>query len=82
MSRKPDMSKWPHNGRPSSRHEWKEQGFTKQGNGYISHCQRCGCRFHSVADTRAPIYCYPSREWMAVHPDDNGWLGESKTAFG
>lgn len=79
---KASLREWPHNGQPSSRHVWKELGLTKEGNGYRSMCLRCECRFHSVADTRGPIYCYPSKEWLAAHPDDNGWLGAVSTAFG
>ncbi len=72
---KSKMREWPHNGQPSKRHVWKELGLTKIGNGYRATCLRCGCSFHSVADTRGPVYCFAKTEWLADHPDDDRRLG-------
>lgn len=67
---------WPHNGQPSSRHVWKETWThpTQAGN-YSSRCLRCGRGFNSFADTRGPVYCYPTKEWMRDNPSDDGREG-------
>lgn len=72
---------WPHNGQPSKRHVWKETKTFSNGN-HSSHCERCGRHFNAFADTRGSVYCYPTVEWMANHPSDDGMLGERKTPFG
>lgn len=82
-SSKPDMTKWPDNGQPSSRHVWRVTwNGLDTGSGHAERCDRCGRGFNSRVDARGPIYCFPSREWMASNPQDNGMLGESRTAFG
>jgi hypothetical protein len=76
----PDTSKWPWNNRPSSRHVLK---VTFQNGGVFGEtCQRCGSHYNTRADATAPVYCFPSKAWLAAHPDDDGLLGERRTPFG
>jgi hypothetical protein len=42
----------------------------------------CGCHYNTRVGGTAAVYCYPTKEWMAAHPDDDGMLGERKTRFG
>ena len=80
---KAKLREWPHNGQPSPRHVWKEfRTESHTGGGHSARCERCASYFNSRADTRGPVYCYPTAEWMAAHPDDNGWAGAVKTPFG
>lgn len=65
---------WPWNNRPSQLHEFKEMHTGGVG-GHSAKCLRCGCSFIERADTTAPVYCYPSKEWLAVHLADDGALG-------
>jgi hypothetical protein len=70
------MNRWPWNGQPSSRHVWREvRTEAGTGAGYTSRCERCGRSFVARADTRAPIYCYPTKEWLAAHPEDDAREG-------
>jgi hypothetical protein len=78
---KASLREWPHNGQPSSRHVWRETGTYSNGN-HSSRCDRCGRGFNAFADTRGPVYCYPSKEWLASHPGDDGMLGAVRTPFG
>ena len=80
---KPNLKEWPWNNRPSSRHVWQETWTsTMQAGNHSSRCARCGAGFNAFADTRGPVYCYPTKEWMAAHPEDDGMLGERRTPFG
>lgn len=72
------MQGWPWNNRPSSRHQFKEISTGGIG-GHSAKCQRCGSVFVERADTTAAVYCYPSKEWMAEHPHDDGALGVDAT---
>lgn len=58
-------TQWPWNGRPSSRHVWKVASQN------VDFCERCGTRFHRIADASGAIYCAPTPEWLASHPDDD-----------
>ncbi len=74
---KAKMREWPWNGRPSSRHVWKVASQN------VDYCERCGTRFHRIADgPSGAIYCSPTPQWIAAHPDDDRMLGERKTPFG
>jgi len=75
-----DRTKWPWNNRPSSKHVFK---VTFQHAGEFGEtCQRCGCHYNTRSGGTAPVYCYPTRQWLADHPSDDGLLGERKTPFG
>lgn len=69
---KPDKSKWPWNNRPSSRHVMKVTFLGET-------CQRCGTHYNTRVGGTAAVYCYPTSEWMAAHPTDDGLLGERRT---
>lgn len=75
---------WPHNGRPSSRHVWRELPQTilpGDPGAYGAHdthreeCLRCGRRFNAILENSGPIYCFPTKEWLEAHPDDDGKEG-------
>ena len=72
---KADRRTWPHNGQPSRRHVMKETWTHPTNGNYASKCQRCGRSFNAFADTRAPVYCYPTGEWLAANPSDDGKTG-------
>lgn len=77
---KVDTSKWPWNNRPSNRHRFKV--VFQNGNEFGEKCQRCGCHYNTRSGGTAAVYCYPTAEWMALNPADDGMLGERKTPFG
>lgn len=72
---------WPWNGRPSSRHVWKQLEPVAPDKAFGHHdthreeCLRCGRRFVPYIDEKAPTYCFATREWMAAHPEDDGKEG-------
>jgi hypothetical protein len=75
---KTELSKWPWNNQPSARHVWGPGTYknpTANWSGYASTCLRCGRHFNERADTRAPVYCYATEEWLVAHPDDGGKEG-------
>lgn len=76
MARAVKKLEWPHNNRPSSRHVWKVKS---QG---VDVCLRCNSSFIHQCGGTGPVYCFPSAEWLAEHPDDDRMLGERKTPFG
>jgi hypothetical protein len=79
---KKQMTLWPHNNTPSSRHVWGRgsyKGATAQWSGYSANCLRCGCHFNERADTRAPVYCVPTVKWLKNHPEDDGRAGDGDT---
>lgn len=69
------LRSWPHNGQPSALHEWKSVGMGTGVGGYTAKCDRCARTFIERADTRGPVYCYPTPQWTADHPADDGALG-------
>lgn len=74
--RKEQLRQWPHNNQPSPLHQWWEvRTATQTGGGHVAHCERCGSHFIERADTRGPVYCYPSAAWLAAHPADDDALG-------
>lgn len=69
---------WPHNGQPSNRHKWRVVHQDTHGQGaFTEKCDRCGRSFNTRADTRGPVYCYPTAEWGAANPADDGALGDN-----
>lgn len=68
------LREWPHNQQPSKRHVWKFIKITERA-GAVEHCQRCGSHFIEKADTRGPVYCYPTPLWLKQHPTDDGKEG-------
>lgn len=74
MISKAAMRQWPNNGQPSKRHVWKFIRMSDSA-GAVEHCQRCGRHFIEKADTRGPVYCYPTPEWLRDHPEDDGKQG-------
>lgn len=79
---KAELRQWPNNDQPSNRHVWQETNcgaHASGGNWHSASCKRCGCSFNSRADTRGPVYCYPSQAWLAAHPSDDGALGDNAT---
>jgi hypothetical protein len=71
---KAKLREWPWNNQPSKRHVWKLVRMSER-TGAVEHCQRCGAHFVERADTRGPVYCYATAEWMAGHPEDDGKEG-------
>lgn len=70
------LSSWPHNGQPSALHQWKEiRTGSATGSGHTARCSRCGACFIERADTRGPVYCFPTPAWLAEHAADDGALG-------
>ena len=72
---KAQLREWPHNQQPSKRHVWKYLRGIGTYTGAVERCQRCERTFVENADTRGPVYCYPTAEWMAAHPEDDGKQG-------
>ncbi len=72
---KAQLREWPWNNRPSAKHVWyvKSQG--------VDSCHRCGCSYIRRLGGSGPVYCFPTSQWLAEHPDDT-MLGERKTPFG
>ena len=77
---KPDTSKWPWNNRPSARHVFRVT--FQNGAEFGETCDRCGSHYNTRVGGTAAVYCYPTKAWLEAHPEDNGWLGESRTVFG
>jgi hypothetical protein len=77
---KVDTSKWPWNNRPSSKHQFKVT--FQNGNEFGEKCHRCGCSYNTRVGGTAAVYCSPTKQWMAEHPEDDGMLGERRTPFG
>lgn len=77
---KRDLSQWPHNNRPSNRHQFKVT--FQHGSEFGETCQRCGCHYNTRSGGTAAVYCHPTKDWLAAHPADDGLLGERKTVFG
>ena len=51
-----DMTKWPHNGQPSSRHVWKETWTgLDTGSGHASVCLRCDRRFNHARQNHSSL---------------------------
>ncbi len=73
MSKK-QLREWPWNGQPSKRHVWKVLRWS-QLTGSVERCERCDRTFVEKADTRGPVYCYPTPEWLKTHPGDDGKTG-------
>lgn len=71
---KAQLRTWPWNNCPSKRHVWKESSTGKYC-GHTAKCARCDSVFIELADTRGPVYCYPTPAWMAANPTDDGKLG-------
>ena len=80
MMPKADRNHWPFNNRPSSRHDFKVT--FQNGNEFGETCQRCGYHYNTRSGGTAAVYCYPTKAWLAAHPEDDGLLGERKTVFG
>ena len=59
------LREWPWNDAPSKRHVWKVASQN------VDQCERCGCRFLRTHDARGAIYCVPTPNWVAHHPDDD-----------
>lgn len=74
MMSKKQLRTWPWNNMPSKRHVWKYHGRSELA-GAVEHCERCGSHFLEKADTRGPVYCYPTPEWLKTHPADDGLTG-------
>jgi len=64
------LREWPWNNQPSKRHVWRLKSFTERC-GAIETCDRCGRTFIEKADTRGPVYCYPTPEWLVANPGDD-----------
>ena len=76
---KPDRTQWPHNNRPSARHVFKV--VFQNGSEFGEKCQRCGCHYNTRVGGTAPVYCVPSKDWLAANPQDDGKAGVGDTAF-
>lgn len=63
------LREWPWNNQPSKRHVWKVASQN------VDACERCGTRFHRIADARGAVYCFASPEWLKGHPEDDGRQG-------
>ena len=72
---KAQLREWPWNNRPSAKHVW----YVKSQN--VDACHRCGCHYIRSGGGSGPVYCFPSKEWLADHPGDT-MLGPVKTPFG
>lgn len=77
---KAERNTWPHNNRPSSRHQFKVT--FQHSSEFGETCQRCGSHYNTRVGGTASVYCFPTKAWLEAHPEDNGWLGETKTPFG
>jgi hypothetical protein len=73
MTRK-QLREWPWNNQPSKLHVWKLVSQDGIG-GHTARCERCARTFIERADTRGPVYCFATPEWLAAHPDDAGKVG-------
>src|SRR3990167_2304674 len=57
---------------PSPRHQWVYlRGTSALYTGAVERCARCGAHFVEKADTRGPIYCAPTPQWLREHPEDD-----------
>src|SRR3990167_4623908 len=57
---------------PSPRHQWVNlRGTSALYTGAVERCARCGAHFVEKADTRGPIYCAPTPQWLREHPEDD-----------
>ena len=57
---------------PSPRHQWVYlRGTSALYTGAVERCARCGAHFVEKADTRGPIYCAPTPQWLSEHPEDD-----------
>jgi len=74
MMSKQQLREWPWNNQPSKRHVWTFLRSSER-TGAIEHCARCQSHFIEKADTRGPVYCYPTPEYLKAHPEDDGKLG-------
>ena len=74
MMSKGELQKWPWNNQPSKRHVWKHVSMDKDG-WQTEKCARCGRTFVARADTRGPVYCYATPQWLLDNPNDDGAEG-------
>lgn len=71
---KAQLRQWPWNNQPSRLHVWKMIGQSDRA-GHTAKCERCQRTFIEKADTRGPVYCYATPDWLSAHPDDSGAEG-------
>ena len=71
---KAKLRSWPWNNQPSALHVWKFISMSERA-GAIEHCQRCGRHFVEKADTRGPVYCVPTPQWLQENPSDDSAQG-------
>ena len=64
---------WPWNNRPSKRHVIKV--LSQVGDEFREKCLRCGAHYNTRAGGTIAIYCFATREWLAIHPEDNAKYG-------
>jgi hypothetical protein len=50
----------------TTRHVWVVEGQN------VDRCERCGSRFHRLADGSCARHCYASPAWLRTHPEDSG----------
>jgi hypothetical protein len=54
----------------SDAHVWRV--IAQSSYGITEQCQRCGSCFHTGADRCGPLWCMPTAQWRASHPNDDG----------
>lgn len=70
---KAQLRSWPWNNRPSPRHVW----YVKSQN--TDACRRCGTLYYRPGGGSGAVYCSPTPQWLAEHPDDDGMAGPVKS---
>ena len=73
MRIKSNANIWPHNNRPSAKHQFKV--VFQNGGEFGEKCLHCGCRYNTNIGGTAAIYCVPTKEWLTEHPEDYGQSG-------
>ena len=73
---KTQLRQWPWNNQPSARHVWRTlRTGLETGSGHTAKCERCDRVFIERVDTRGPVYCYATPQWLSDHPADDGKEG-------
>lgn len=59
---------------PSPLHQWKVVAQPKAPNGsrryIVEKCDRCERHFVEGSEAHGPIWCTPTKDWLAAHPGD------------
>jgi hypothetical protein len=55
----------------SPRHVWGKPTHSADHSVYGFRCQRCGAGWVSTDSGTAALFCNPTPEWLAEHPEDD-----------